>query len=289
MAVTGSGFADLHTHTTASDGLHAPEENVRMAAQAGLSAIAITDHDTVAGLEAALAEGERLGIQVVPGVEISTVAGGQDIHVLGYYMDYKDDRFRKRLEELRSVRERRNEMMIARFNELGLPITLGEVAEIKARRGGKPEENIGRPHFADWLIEHGHAESLKDAFDRYLGKGGQAYVNPPRIHPSTAIEWIHEAGGSAVLAHPGLYGDEALVDELIQAGLDGIEAMHSDHSPEEEALYRRKAEDAHLLITAGSDFHGERLGETFHGPIGHRRIGIEVLEPLQERGRGSRS
>ncbi|WP_187385760.1 PHP domain-containing protein [Gorillibacterium timonense] len=287
MAV--SGFADLHTHTTASDGLHAPEDNVRMAKEAGLAAVAITDHDTLAGLDSAIREGAKLGITVVPGVEISTVANGQDIHVLGYYMNRNDPLFLERLAELRSVRDRRNEMMLAKLNELGIPIKLEEIAEIKAKKSGdKPGETIGRPHIADWLIQHGYVSSLREAFDRYLGKGGQAYVNPPRIHPTQAIVWIHEAGGSAVLAHPGLYGEDELVRELIQAGLDGIEAYHSDHGLEQEEAYRRMAEEAGLFVTGGSDFHGTRQGDTFHGPIGNRRVGIEVLERLQDRGRGNR-
>lgn len=281
MAATGS--ADLHTHTTASDGLHAPEENVRLAKAAGLAAVAITDHDTLAGLASAMEEGARLGIAVVPGVELSTVANGQDIHVLGYYMNRNDPLFLERLSLLRSVRDRRNDMMLAKLNELGIPIKLEEVAAIKARKNGdKPGEVIGRPHIADWLVHHGYVSSLREAFDLYLGKGGQAYVNPPRIHPAEAIKWIHEAGGSAVLAHPGLYGDDALVRELIQAGLDGIEALHSDHSPEQEVLYRRMAEDAGLAVTGGSDFHGMRQGETFHGPIGNRKVGTEVLERLHK-------
>lgn len=284
-------YADLHTHTTASDGLHAPEENVRMAHEAGLAAVAVTDHDTVAGLPAAFREGERLGITVVPGVEISTVANGQDIHVLGYYMNLEDPLFLERLAELRSVRERRNDLMLARLRELGIPIRLEEVEAIKAERQGqadKPAESIGRPHIADWLVRHGIVASMREAFDKYLGKGGQAYVNPPRIHPAEAIRWIHEAGGCAVLAHPGLYGDDSLVAELISAGLDGIEALHSDHSPEQEERYRRMAAEAGLLVTAGSDFHGKRQGETFHGPIGNRRVGLDVVNRLQNQGRGAR-
>jgi len=283
--------ADLHTHTTASDGLHAPEENVRMAHAAGLAAVAVTDHDTLVGLAAAFREGERLGITVVPGVEISTVANGGDIHVLGYYMSLEDPLFLERLAELRNVRERRNDLMLARLRELGIPIRLEEVEAIKAEKSGagdKPGGSVGRPHIADWLVRHGYVSSLREAFDRYLGRSGQAYVNPPRIHPAEAIRWIHEAGGSAVLAHPGLYGDDPLVEELIRAGLDGIEALHSDHTPEQEAHYRRMAAEAGLAVTGGSDFHGMRQGETFHGPIGNRRVGIEVLDRLQNRGRGAR-
>jgi predicted metal-dependent phosphoesterase TrpH len=289
--VTEPAFVDLHTHTTASDGLHAPEENVRMAREAGLAAVAITDHDTVAGLPAAYREGARLGVTVVAGVEISTVANGQDIHVLGYDMNLEDSLFLERLGELRSVRRRRNDLMLERLRELGIPIRREEVEAIQAERqaaADRQADSMGRPHIADWLIRGGYVADLREAFDRYLGKGGQAYVNPPRIHPAEAIRWIHEAGGCAVLAHPGLYGDDPLVEELIRTGLDGIEALHSDHTPEQEERYRRMAKQAGLVVTGGSDFHGARQGEMFHGPVGNRRVGIEALEQLQLRRGGTR-
>lgn len=274
-------FVDLHTHTNASDGVNAPAENVRMAKEAGLAAIAITDHDTLAGLSEAIEAGQRYGVTVVPGVEISTVANGQDIHVLGYYVRMRDKRLLARLEELRRVRERRNEMMLAKLRQLGLEITLDEVLENR-RKEPNGDETVGRPHIAEVLIKKGYVSSLEEAFARYLGSGGAAYVSPPRIRPETAIEWIHEAGGSAVLAHPGLYGDDGLVEKLIRSGLDGIEAYHSDHSPEDEARYRALADRHGLIVTAGSDYHGSRAGQVFHGPIGSRKIEFTVLKALQK-------
>lgn len=274
------GYADLHTHTRASDGTGTPADNVRIAREAGLAAVAITDHDTVAGLEEAMAEGRRLGMAVVPGVEISTVADGKDIHVLGYFMAVDDELFLERLKELRSIRDKRNMMMIERLNELGMEITMAEVTS-RFHVSGRTDDTVGRPHIADVLIAKGYASSLRDAFDRYLGEGGAAYVNPPRIRPETAIQWIHEAGGAAVLAHPGLYKQDDLVAEMAGDGLDGIEADHSDHSPEEVEHYRRMAEQAGLLVTAGSDYHGERNGTVFHGPLGSRRIGMEVVRALE--------
>jgi 3',5'-nucleoside bisphosphate phosphatase len=277
-----SSYADLHSHTTASDGTQSPSENVRIALRAGLAAVAITDHDTVSGLPEALSEGKKIGIEVVPGVEISTVASNQDIHVLGYYMDFKDSLFLHRLEQLRDTRNRRNDMLIERLQQLGVNITLAEVlSEVKEVKS--EEDTVGRPHIAAVLMKKGYVASISEAFERYLGKEGSAYVNPPRIHPKTAIEWIHEAGGSAVLAHPGLYGDDNLVAELIQAGLDGIEVYHSDHTPEDEARYLRIARENGLIITAGSDFHGERGGEVFHAPIGTRRVETSVLASLKKR------
>lgn len=285
-------YIDLHTHTTASDGLHAPTENVHMALKAGLSGLAITDHDTVAGIEEALKEGKKNGIIVVPGVEISTVAGGQDIHILGYYIDYNHKKLLERLKQLRETRDRRNDMMLERLQELGFNITIEEVRSGIGRdqKGNSSDETIGRPHIADVMVKKGYVSSMKEAFYIYLGRDGKAYVNPPRIEPLQAVEWIHDAGGRAVIAHPGLYRDDALVEELIRAGLegdgsqkiDGIEVYHSDHLPEDEARYLKLAHKYNLLITAGSDFHGSRAGEVFHGYIGSKKIDMEVIERLRK-------
>jgi predicted metal-dependent phosphoesterase TrpH len=274
--------ADLHTHTLASDGTQTPAANVRMAKEAGLCAIAITDHDTVSGIAEAIVEGSELGIEIVPGVEISTVAGNQDIHVLGYYMDVRDALFLKRLESLRETRNQRNEMMLERLRQLGLDITMEEVLrEVEATKS--EGDTVGRPHIAAILLKKGYVASISEAFERFLGKDGQAYVNPPRIEPAAAVAWIHEAGGSAVLAHPGIYHDDALVEQIIRGGIDGIEVYHSDHSPADEARYLALAERHGLLFTAGSDFHGERGGEVFHAPIGARRVSTDVLKRLQRK------
>lgn len=272
--------ADLHTHTTASDGTQSPAANVQMAFDAGLGAIAITDHDTVSGVAEALLAGHELGIEVIPGVEISTVANGQDIHVLGYYMDIHNEQFLQRLASLRETRDTRNNMIIERLQQLGLDITMAEVLweveNIKSKG-----DTVGRPHIAAVLLNKGYVSSISEAFDRYLGTGAAAYANPPRIEPATAIGWIQEAGGKAILAHPGIYHDDALVEAIVHQGLDGIEVYHSDHTPEDEAKYLSLAQRSGLLITAGSDFHGERGGVVFHAPIGSRRIGIDVLQSLK--------
>lgn len=272
--------ADLHTHTTASDGTQRPAANVQMALDAGLGALAITDHDTVSGVAEALLAGRELGIEVVPGVEISTVANGQDIHVLGYYIDIHNEQFLQRLASLRDTRDTRNNMIIERLQQLGLDITMAEVLREVENIKSKGD-TVGRPHIAAVLLHKGYVSSISEAFDRYLGTGAAAYANPPRIEPATAIGWIQEAGGKAVLAHPGIYHDDALVEAIVHQGLDGIEVYHSDHSPEDEAKYLSLAQRSGLLITAGSDFHGERGGVVFHAPIGSRRIGIDVLQRLK--------
>lgn len=279
----GTGGADLHTHTTASDGMTSPSENVRLAYLAGLQAVAITDHDTVIGISEAIAAGERYGVQVIPGVEISTVEEGINIHVLGYFLDTVNEKLLQRLAELRAVRDHRNEMLVSKLTELGIPLTMGEVIV----ESGKPlslGETVGRPHIADALVRRGVVRNMREAFDEYLGVGGKAYVNPPRIRPHEAVAWIHEAGGAAVMAHPGIYHQDDLVIRLLDAApWDGIEVWHSDHALEDAMRYGEMARAWRLLQTAGSDFHGARKGEVFHGTLGGHRAQILVVEQLQAR------
>ena len=274
-----NGF-DLHTHTTASDGTNSPETNVRLAKEAGLAGIAVTDHDTVAGVAEAVACGKRIGIEVVPGVEISTAADGKDIHVLGYWIDTTDERFLRRLAGQRNTRDRRNEMILQKLAELGYAVTEEEVLAQAAARPGK-DGSVGRPHIASAMVAKGYVGSITEAFDRFLAEGSAAYVNPERIPPEEAVRWILEAGGVPVLAHPGLYGDDKLVERLIGCGLKGIEVRHADHAPEDEARYGKMAEAFGLIATAGSDFHGERGGQIFHAPLGSRRADFETVERLR--------
>ncbi|MFC0216052.1 PHP domain-containing protein [Paenibacillus chartarius] len=275
-------FADLHTHTTASDGTQSPADNVRLAAEAGLAAIAITDHDTVSGVREALEAGSRLGVQVVPGVEISTVSGGQDIHVLGYWIDIEDETLLRRLSELRETRDLRNVLILEKLAALGIHLTMEEVkAETAAVK--RKDDTIGRPHIAAALLRKGYVATVQEAFDRFLASGAAAYANVERITPETAIAWIREAGGAPVLAHPGLYDDDDLVEELAQRGLAGIEAYHADHSPEEERKYASIAKRWGLLATAGSDFHGYRDGTPFHAALGSKRIDASVIAQLETR------
>jgi predicted metal-dependent phosphoesterase TrpH len=275
------GRCDLHTHTQASDGMQAPSVNVQLAKDRGLSAVGITDHDTVAGIEEALVAGEKYGIVVVPGVEISTRSGGKDIHVLGYYVDHKDEIFLQRLVTLRETRQLRNGRIIDKLQRLGVNITLDEVIS-GLGRPLLPDESLGRPHIADVLVHKGYAIDMRDAFDRYLAEGAQAFISEPRISPEDACRWIREAGGMPVLAHPGLYGDDTLVRDIIKRSTPaGIEVYHSDHGKEEESRYLAMATEYDLIVTGGSDFHGARQGVVFHGDIGSVTISIEVLEQLR--------
>ncbi|MNS04666.1 hypothetical protein D3C72_360500 [compost metagenome] len=278
-----NGRYDLHTHTQASDGMNAPAENVRLAKQKGLAGIAITDHDTVAGISEAMEAGKRIGLDVIPGVEISTRAAGKDIHVLGYYLQYEDERLCSRLEHLRTVRETRNERILEKLNELGIPITMNEVISGLGRELG-PDDSIGRPHIADVLVRKGIVADLREAFDKYLAEGAAAYISLPRVSPVEAITWIKEAGGAPVIAHPGLYGDDDLVRHITREGQPaGIEVYHSDHGPEEEGRYSDMAREYGLIMTGGSDYHGVRQGQVFHGDLGSRTVTADVLEQLQGR------
>ncbi|WDZ63601.1 PHP domain-containing protein [Paenibacillus polymyxa] len=273
---------DLHTHTQASDGMQPPADNVRWAKEKGLAGVAITDHDTVAGLEEALEEGKRIGITVVPGVEISTRAGGKDIHILGYFMDYRNKVFLERLEKLREARDTRNDLILSQLRSLGVEITLDEVVATMGRPLA-PDESIGRPHMADTLVQKGYAKDMRDAFDRYLAEGAPGYVSVPRVEPAEAINWIREAGGVPVVAHPGLYGNDVLVHSIIEEAKPvGLEVRHSDHDAEAESRYTAMAAQYGLIATGGSDFHGARQGVIFHGDLGSRSVEDQVVEELRK-------
>ncbi len=268
---------DLHTHTVASDGKNTPAQNVQLAHQKGLAALAITDHDTVGGIEEALEAGKWLGLEVVPGIEISTLANGQDIHVLGYFIDYQHTDLDDELRKLRATRNERNRMMIEKLNDLGIEITLEEVEQKQTHQEG----NVGRPHIAEVLMEKGVVASLDEAFDEYLGREGKAFVNPPRISPAEGVRLIKRFRGVPVLAHPGLYKDDVLICDLIREGIKGIEVFHPDHSPLEVKKYQQMAAQLNLIMTGGSDYHGTRNGEVYHADLGSQPVPASVLDQIK--------
>ncbi|PTM59311.1 PHP domain-containing protein [Desmospora activa] len=270
---------DLHVHTTASDGMQSPEDVVRLAREIGLAGIAITDHDTVEGVKRGQKEGERLGVKVIAGVEISTLADGRDIHVLGYGMEIEDRHFLARLQQQRESRKQRNTQIIQRLHKLGIDIRMEEVAAKKRDRS--PDANIGRPHIAEVLVEKGVAGSMDEAFSRWVGEDGAAYVAISRITPEEAIQLIQQAGGVPVLAHPGSYKNDGLVDRLAKRGLVGIEVRHPDHNEQMERRYRQLASNHGLIPTAGSDFHGERQGSMYHAPLGTCYVDETIVKKIQ--------
>ena len=254
-------FIDLHTHSTASDGSFTPAEVVRLAAARGLRAIALTDHDTIDGVAAAVAAGQALSVEVIPGVEISALFPGGSMHVLGYFVDYHNGRLDERLAVLKKARADRNPQIIAKLNALGVKITMAQVEQISG--GGQ----VGRPHIARALLEHGYVRDIQEGFDRYLGNGAPAHVHKFRFPQKEAIAMIRQAQGIPVLAHPftlGLGSAYALrnqLQDLKKLGLAGIEVYYSEHTPEQEALYLKLARELDMLITGGSDFHGANKPE----------------------------
>ena len=210
--------ADLHTHTTASDGVQKPSENVRLAKEAGLAAIAITDHDTIDGIAEAMEAGTKYGITVVPGVEISTVANGKDIHILGYYTNWQDERWRKKLLSLLDTREHRNLMIIERLQGLGIPITMEEVIA-EARQQGKDGGTIGRPHIAAVLIAKATVSNMQEAFDQYLSNDGAAYANPPGFTHLKRSNGFAKQVGQALSLTQVYMTMMRLVEAIIQNGV----------------------------------------------------------------------
>jgi predicted metal-dependent phosphoesterase TrpH len=263
----GSGFVDLHVHSTASDGSRAPADVVQEARRVGLAAFALTDHDTVAGIAEATAAAASLGVRVVPGVELSAVEGDVETHILGLHLSDTRD-LEARLVVLRDMRRTRAERIVRRLNELGVRIAIPAVLEQAA--GGA----IGRPHIARAMIAEGWAIDFRDAFDRYLGNGKPAFVPKDRLPVSEAIELIHRAGGLAVLAHPASAGTRERVEEFVGLGIDGLEVRHPSHTADDVARLSALVEHFGLVPSGGSDWHGSGDGPR---TLGAMRIPPEWL------------
>jgi predicted metal-dependent phosphoesterase TrpH len=246
----GEVFADLHIHSTASDGTLTPEEVVDRAARLGLGAVSIADHDTVEGVPNALKEGCRVGLEVIPAVEINTDSSKGEAHILGYFLAQWEPSLEVALADLRESRRERLERMVERLQDAGVDVELSRVLEI----GG--HGSVGRPHLAHAIVEAGFARTPDEAFRRFLVRGAPGYVPRKRFAPAEAIELVHNAGGVAVIAHPEKVHDEALIDSLISGGLDGVEVYHVDHSPSRTRWWREFASKRGLLLAGGSDSHG---------------------------------
>ncbi|MFH1060947.1 MAG: PHP domain-containing protein [Pseudomonadota bacterium] len=284
---------DLHTHTTASDGSLSPAELVAAAKSAGLAAVAVTDHDTMAGVPEALEAGARLGQRVVAGVEISLEGlGGQgmpaSMHLLGLFVDHTDPELQTGLARLQAARAQRNPRIVEKFNQLGIGLTL---AEVQAFAGG---ELIGRPHFAQALMARGVVKNRGEAFARYLAAGKPAYMPKWRFPAAEGIAMLKKAGGVTVLAHPGLFklglaALEPLVVRLMEAGLQGIEALYSEHDPALAQALERLAARLGLAVSGGSDFHGSPKPDIALGiGRGRLRVPAALLAGLEARRGGAR-
>jgi predicted metal-dependent phosphoesterase TrpH len=264
----GVAFVDLHTHTTASDGILAPEQVVEAAAAAGLKAIAVTDHDTVAGVPAAEVAGARLGIRIVPGVELSATVGDHEAHILALNVS-RLERVAERLSALREMRLARAKLIVEKLNAIAIPITFEEV--LAASGGGA----VGRPHVARVMVERGFASDLRDAFQRFLRAGGRAYVAKDKLSVADAVAIAHEAGGVAVWAHPAQSGRRERLEPMIAFGLDGVEILHPSHSAEDIARLKALADFFGILPSGGSDWHG--VNDSVR-QLGMMHVPIEWLE-----------
>jgi len=248
---------DLHLHTTSSDGRLTAEELLHAAAEAGIRTLAVTDHDTVAGLARAAAAARPLGIATIPGIEITAVHAGRDVHMLGYFFDPANAELAAFLKDQRDDRRRRLLEMAATLERLGVPV---DVSALEGSSAGESGRALGRPLLAAALVRAGHVATIAEAFDRYLAEGQPAFE--PRIGaaPAAVVALVARAGGVASLAHPGKLRLDQLIPELAEAGMPAIEVHHTDHSPADIARYQEMADRLQLLVTGGSDYHGPDAG-----------------------------
>lgn len=267
-------YADLHIHTNKSDSTFSPEEVVRYAAKCGLSAIAITDHDSVEAIPLVNEYASQYGIEIIPGIELSSDENGGEVHILGYYIDFEEKWFLERLAFLREMRIRRAQQMIGKLNELGFEITLEGVLGISG------EGAIGRMHIARLMLEKRYISTIAEAFQKYIGKGKYAYVKKYRITPREAIDMLDKLKGISVLAHPQIMNLDTIIPNMIKQGLQGIEVYHSDHTHESEERYLALAKRYNLLVTGGSDCHGIGKGKVLMGTV---KIPYELVEKLKDR------
>lgn len=282
-------IVDLHVHSTESDGTLTPIEVIHAAKEAGLSALALTDHDTASGIKKAAKTAQECGIELIPGIELSTQytlptqkGESKEIHIVGLYIDPENEQLQKKTKEFRECRDSRNEIMIEALKKEGFAITMEDVV------AENPDSVITRANIARYLFEHGQLKSVAEAFDKYIGDGCKCYVGRFKITPMDAVNLIHEAGGIAILAHPLLYHLSSvtlqhLIDDLKRVGLDGIEAIYSTHTTGEEQLVKKIAAQNQLLISGGSDFHGANKPTIKLGKgRGHLYIPYSILEDIKK-------
>ena len=265
---------DLHIHSTASDGRLSPEEVVGKSAEAGLTIIALADHDTVDGIAPALETARAFpGLKMIPGIEMSTDVPRGEVHMLGYFIDYTAQELRARLETMRNSRQQRAQGIIAKLRNLGIPIEWQQVQEIAG------SGSIGRPHIAQAMLDKGYVASVKEAFTKYLGRDGPAYVAWKKLTPARTVELILRTDGLPVLAHPLTVNDfEAVIIELKAIGLVGIEAYYNGYTADEVNRLVSLAHRHNLIATGGSDYHGLDPGTETR--IGGNDVPIEAAERL---------
>lgn len=266
--------ADLHIHTTFSDGTATPEEVVKLAKDAGLKTIAITDHDVVDGIDRAIAAGKSVGVEVIPGVEFTTEVPRAEIHILGYFVDYKDKSFQEILKKIQDDRSTRIYKIVEKLKKVGVTVSAEEILDLAS------EGSAGRPHVARILIKHGLVKNFREAFGRYLKYGAPAYVPHYKLSPTEAVRLVLKVGGIPVYAHPAVSACDEIIPDLLAAGLMGIEVYYTGHSKMDEKHYFGLARKYNLLITGGSDFHGLETAREVE--LGEITISDKLVEKLKD-------
>jgi hypothetical protein len=270
-----TNYIDLHTHSTASDGIYSPTELLQRAHEVGLRVLALTDHDSTGGLDEASEAALHLAIDLIPGIEINTDVGKDEIHVLGYYLEYERPEFQAILQVLRDARVHRGQRMVELLNKEGIHITWERVRQIA-------QGSVGRPHVAQALLEAGYIQSIGEAFDKYIGKGCPAYVPRYKLRPADAIRLIRSANGLPVMAHPitvpGLDELRKWLPKLVAEGLVGLETYYGPYTLEQVQELHELADQYHLIPTGGTDFHGPGIHPT---PLGGRFVPFEAVERLK--------
>ena len=267
--------ADLHLHTAYSDGASTPREIVDKARAVGVTTISITDHDNVGGLDEAVEYGKSVGVEVIPGLELSVTMGEKDVHILAYFFDHRNRSLLDYLTFFRYERLKRAERIVEKLNKINIPITFESVQE-QAGVG-----SLGRPHIASAMMEEGFIDSYHEAFAKYIGVGGPAYEKKFQLSPEEAIKLISQSGGLSFLAHPGKYTTEVELALLIKAGLDGIEVVHPSHNEARQEHYRGVVSQYFLLESGGSDYHGGKRNDD--GAFGTFWVPISVVQAMKKR------
>lgn len=267
--------ADLHLHTTFSDGALSPNELIHRVHAAGLSVVSITDHDNVGAIDEAVKIGNGFGIEVISGVELSVALNDKDIHLLAYFFDHTDQKLLDYLSFFRYERLKRAERIIQKLNDINIPLTLDSVLD-QAGIG-----SVGRPHIASALLEEGLTGTYHEAFMKYIGFGAPAYEKKFQLTPVEATKLISQAGGLSFLAHPGKYTTEVELSTLIQSGLDGIEVVHPSHNEARQEFYRGVVHQYFLLECGGSDYHGGKKNDD--NTLGTFTVPLEIVEEMRNR------
>lgn len=267
---------DLHVHTTYSDGLLSPKEVVDLAIKKGIDGIAITDHDTILGIEPAIQYSKQInGVIIIPGIEFGCVYMNEEVHILGYFINHNSSEIIDITDTLKKNRVTRGVKMVEKINELGIKIDIEEVRSLSKN------DYIGRPHIARVLVQHGFVNSIQEAFQKYLNRGKQGYVERFTLNIEEAISLIHKLGGIAILAHPGVLKNKEIIDYCIRTGIDGLEAIHSKHSSNDIKSLLEIGQKNNLIVTGGSDCHGEIINGDYL--LGRYYIDINNIPSMKGR------